>query len=97
LREDLAREAVRKVAEPLGLDIPQAAFTIFATVNAVMADKMTEISTKHGYDIRDFALVVGGGAGPVHGGHVAEQLGIPKVIIPRFAATYSAFGCSTWK
>jgi N-methylhydantoinase A/oxoprolinase/acetone carboxylase beta subunit len=28
----------------------------------------------------------------VHGGHVAEQLGIPKVIIPRFAATYSAFG-----
>jgi N-methylhydantoinase A len=57
-----------------------------------MADKMTEISTKHGYDIRDFALVVGGGAGPVHGGHVAGQLGIPKVIIPRFAATYSAFG-----
>ena len=92
LREDLAREAVRKVAEPLGLDIPQAAFTIFTTVNSVMADKMTEISTKHGYDIRDFALVVGGGAGPVHGAHVAEQLGIPKVIIPRFAATYSAFG-----
>lgn len=92
LREDLAREAIGKVAEPLGLDVPQAAYTIFTTVNSVMADKMTEISTKRGYDIRDFALVVGGGAGPVHGGHVAELLGIPKVIIPRFAATYSAFG-----
>ena len=92
LREDLAREAIRKVAEPLGIDVPRAAFTIFNTVNSVMADKMTEISTKHGYDIRDFALVVGGGAGPVHAGHVAEQLGIPKVVIPRFAATYSAFG-----
>lgn len=92
LSEDLARKAIGKVAEPLGLDIPTAAYTIFTTVNSVMADKMTEISTKRGYDIRDFALVVGGGAGPLHGGHVAEQLGIPKVIIPRFAATYSAFG-----
>ncbi|MBI2319577.1 MAG: hydantoinase/oxoprolinase family protein [Betaproteobacteria bacterium] len=92
LKEDLAREAIRKVADPLGLDVPQAAYTIFTTVNSVMADKMTEISTKRGYDIRDFVLVVGGGAGPVHGGHVAELLGIPKVIVPRFAATYSAFG-----
>jgi len=92
LKENLARDAIRKVAEPLGLDVPGAAYTIFTTVNHVMADKMTEISTKRGYDIRDFALVVGGGAGPVHGGHVAELLGIPTVIIPRFAATYSAFG-----
>lgn len=92
LNEELAREAIRKVGEPLGLDVAQAAYTIFTTVNAVMADKMTEISTKRGYDIRDFALIVGGGAGPVHGGHVAEMLGIPKVIVPRFAATYSAFG-----
>ncbi|MGD0027235.1 MAG: hydantoinase/oxoprolinase family protein [Xanthobacteraceae bacterium] len=92
LKEDLAGAAIRKVAQPLGLEVPQAAHAIFATVNAVMADKMTEISTKRGYDIRDFVLVVGGGAGPVHGGHLAELLQIPKVIIPRFAATYSAFG-----
>lgn len=92
LNAERARDAIGKVAEPLGLDIPRAAYTIFTTVNSVMADKMTEISTKRGYDIRDFALVVGGGAGPLHGGHVAELLGIPKVIIPRFAATYSAFG-----
>lgn len=92
LREDLSREAVRRVAEPLGLDVPNAAFAIFNTVNSVMADKMTEISTKRGFDVRDFALVVGGGAGPVHGAHVAELLEIPTVIIPRYAATYSAFG-----
>src|SRR3989304_9151844 len=72
--------------------MPAAAQTIFPTVNAVMADKMVEISTKRGYDVRDFALVVGGGAGPVHGAHLAELLEIPTVIIPRYAATYSAFG-----
>ncbi len=92
LKADLAEKAVRSVAEPLGLDLPAAAMTIFTTVNSLMADEMTEISTKRGYDVRDFALVVGGGAGPVHGAYLADLLEIPTVVIPRYAATYSAFG-----
>ena len=92
LNRDLAEKAIRSVAEPLRIDVPTAAKTIFTAVNALMADKMSEISTKRGYDVRDFALVVGGGAGPVHGAYVADLLGIPTVIIPRYAATYSAFG-----
>ena len=92
LTADLAEKAIRTVGESLGFDVPTTAQTIFTTINSVMADKMTEISTKRGYDVRDFALVVGGGAGPVHGAHLAELLEIPTVIIPRYAATYSAFG-----
>lgn len=92
LRADLAETAIRTVADPLRLDVPTTAYTIFTTVNSLMADKMTEISTKRGYDVRDFALVVGGGAGPVHGAHLAELLEIPTVVIPRYAAAYSAFG-----
>jgi N-methylhydantoinase A len=92
LNRDLAEKALRTVAEPLGIDIATAAMTIFTTVNSLMADKMSEISTKRGHDVRDFALVVGGGAGPVHGAYVADLLEIPTVIIPRYAATYSAFG-----
>jgi N-methylhydantoinase A len=92
LNRDLAEKAIRTVAEPLGIDLPTAAMTIFTTVNSLMADKMTEISTKRGTDVRDFALVVGGGAGPVHGAYLADLLEIPTVIIPRYAATYSAFG-----
>jgi N-methylhydantoinase A len=92
LRRDLTEKAIRSVADPLGLDLPAAAKAIFTTVNSLMADKMTEISTKRGYDVRDFALVVGGGAGPVHGAYLADLLEIPTVIIPRYAATYSAFG-----
>jgi N-methylhydantoinase A len=92
LKPDLAEKAIRSVAEPLGLDVPTAAKTIFTTVNSLMADKMIEVSTKRGYDVRDFALVVGGGAGPVHSAHLAELLEIPTVIVPRYAAAYSAFG-----
>jgi N-methylhydantoinase A len=92
LDRERAEKAIRTVAEPLGIDIATAAMTIFTTVNSLMADKMTEISTKRGHDVRDFTLVVGGGAGPVHGAYVADLLEIPTVIIPRYAATYSAFG-----
>ncbi len=92
LDRERAEKAIRTVAEPLGIDISTAAMTIFTTVNSLMADKMSEISTKRGHDVRDFALVVGGGAGPVHGAYVADLLEIPTVIIPRYAATYSAFG-----
>jgi len=92
LRRELAEKAIRSVAEPLGLDPAGAAKAIFTTVNTLMADMMIEITTKRGYDVRDFALVVGGGAGPVHSAHLADLLEIPLVVIPRFAATYSAFG-----
>jgi len=92
LDRERAEKAIRTVSEPLGIDVATAAMTIFTTVNSLMADKMTEISTKRGHDVRDFTLVVGGGAGPVHGAYVAGLLEIPTVIIPRYAATYSAFG-----
>ena len=92
LAREQAEEAVRKVAQPLGMTVPQAAQALFTTVNSFMADQITEVSTKLGYDVRDFALVVGGGAGPVHGAAIAELLSIPAVLIPSVAAAYSAFG-----
>lgn len=92
LKPDLAEKAIRSVAAPLGLDLPQAAMTIFNAVNSLMADKMMEVSTKRGYDARDFVLLVGGGAGPVHAACLADLLQIPKVVIAPYAATYSAFG-----
>jgi len=92
LSPERAEEAVKQVAAPLGMTIAQAAQAIFTTVNSFMADQITEVSTKRGYDIRDFALVGGGGAGPVHAAAIAELLNIPTVVIPSVAAAYSAFG-----
>ena len=89
---DLARKAVQKVGDRLGMDPIQTAQAIYTTVNSFMADSIAEISTKRGYDCRDFALIVGGGAGAVHGPAIAERLGIATVMIPRYAGLYSAFG-----
>jgi N-methylhydantoinase A len=92
LSRQKAEEAVKQIAAPLGMTVAQAAQAIFTTVNSFMADQITEVSTKRGYDVRDFALVAGGGAGPVHAAAIAELLNIPTVVIPSVAATYSAFG-----
>ena len=87
-----ATKAVAKVADPLGMSVLQAAQAIFTTVNAIMADQVREVTTKRGYDVRDFTLVVGGGAGPVHAACIAELLGISQVVIPSVSSAYSAFG-----
>ena len=87
-----ARAAMSTIAEPLRMNESEAAHAIFRIVNSLMADQVIEMSTKRGYDVRDFALIVGGGAGGVHGAHIAELLGIPTVIVPKYAPLYSAFG-----
>lgn len=92
LDEDAARSAIETVARPLGLSVEEAAAAIFTTVNSYMADQITEVATRRGHDVRDFTLVAGGGAGPVHAASIADLLHMPRVVVPPIAATYSAFG-----
>ena len=83
LDRDAAEAAIRdKIAEPLGLDTIDAANAIIEVANANMADAVRLISIRKGYDPREFALVVFGGAGPLHGAALAKELMIPTVIVP---------------
>jgi N-methylhydantoinase A len=92
LDPDRSEAAMKSVADELGMSTVQAAEAVRTTVDAYMADKITEVATRRGIDLRDFALVAGGGAGPVHAATIADLLEIPRVIIPPLASTYSAFG-----
>src|SRR5208282_2388924 len=89
---DASRRAMKPLADRLQLSEVEAAESIFRTVNANMATKITEVSTKRGYDIRDTVMIAGGGGGPIHAGFIADMLGIKKVVVPPVAALYSAFG-----
>ncbi len=95
LREDLARGAVEALGARLGMGVPETAQAVFGVVNNMIAGYITTLCTKRGYDTRDFALLAGGGAGGVHGAWIAEELDIERVIVPRHAAAYSAFGMFT--
>jgi N-methylhydantoinase A len=87
------RAIAEHVADPLGLDPVQAADAIIQVANANMADAVRLISIRRGYDPRDFCLVAFGGAGPLHGAALAEELSIPTVLVPPSPGITSALGC----
>ena len=92
LDRDAATRAMETIAGPLGMEPMEAAQAVLTTVTAFMADSITEVSTRQGHDVRDFTLVAGGGAGPLHAPFIAEQLGVDTVVVPAMAGTYSAYG-----
>jgi N-methylhydantoinase A len=93
LRTDLAATAIAdKVAAPLGLEPVDAAAGVIRVVNASMTAAVRAVSVERGLDPRNFALVVGGGAGGLHASALARDLGIEWVVIPREAGTLCAFG-----
>jgi N-methylhydantoinase A len=82
----------RNVGERLGQDAAEAAYAIYDIVNESMADALNERCTKRGFDPRDFLLISAGGAGGLHAATIARKAKVGRVMIPRFASTYCAFG-----
>ncbi|MBV9917311.1 MAG: hydantoinase/oxoprolinase family protein [Solirubrobacterales bacterium] len=94
LDREAAEHAIRaRIAEPLGLELHEAARAILEVANANMANAVRLISLQRGYDPREFALVAFGGAGPLHGAAIAADLGIPTVLVPPRPGAWSALGC----
>ncbi|MCF7889366.1 MAG: hydantoinase/oxoprolinase family protein, partial [Victivallales bacterium] len=84
-----------KIAEPLNMNVYKAAEGIITVVNANMQRGIRKVSVERGYDPRQFCLFSFGGAGPVHGAQLAEQLNMPKVIVPANPGIASAIGMLT--
>ncbi len=81
-----------RIAGPLGLSLTEAAFGIHETVNETMAQAAGIHALEKGKKASDYVMVPIGGAGPVHACHVAQKLGMRRVIIPVGAGVASAFG-----
>lgn len=93
LYPDLAEKAITKyVAEPLGVSLEEGASGMIRVVNANMERAISVNSTEKGFDVREFALLPFGGAGPLHAVELAEDLAMKKVIVPPYAGTLSAVG-----
>ena len=93
LDRELAERAVAAaVGEPLGLGVEEAAAAILRIANANMANALRVMTIARGHDPRRFALVAIGGAGPMHACALADELGIPRVVIPRYPGVAAALG-----
>ena len=57
-----------------------------------MANAIKKISIQKGYDVSNYVMNCFGGAGGQHACHVADALGISKVLIHPYAGVLSAYG-----
>ncbi|RWA78201.1 hydantoinase/oxoprolinase family protein [Mesorhizobium sp.] len=87
-----ASGAVAKIATRIGAGPDEAADGIIRIAVANMARAIRSISIERGCDVKAFALVAFGGAGPLHAAFVADEVGIPTVLVPEAPGTMCARG-----
>ena len=84
--------AFATLSERLGLPATEIARGIVRVANDNMVNALKLVSLSRGHDPRDFTLVAFGGGGAMHAVALAQELGIGKVIVPRAASVFSAWG-----
>jgi N-methylhydantoinase A len=86
------REAFERLGNMLGVSAIEAARGVVRIANANMTNALRLVSTNKGFDPREFALMAFGGGGPMHAIALAEELRVPKVIVPVNSSVFSAWG-----
>ncbi len=92
VRQDLARQAIGRLADRLGLGVMETAQGIISVVTANMARAIRVISVQRGHDPRDYTLMAFGGAGPLHAARLARELDIGRILVPRSPGILCAMG-----
>lgn len=88
-----AEQAVATIAHALGVDADAAALGIHRIANAAMARAVQTVTVQRGVDAREATLIAYGGAGPIHAVHLARELDLVRVVVPRLSSVFSALGC----
>ncbi|WP_294923733.1 hydantoinase/oxoprolinase family protein [uncultured Paracoccus sp.] len=83
-----------QIADPLGLSVEEAAAGVIELLDSELRDYLRAMISGKGYSPGSFTCFSYGGAGPVHTYGYTEGLGFEDVIVPAWAAGFSAFGCA---
>jgi N-methylhydantoinase A len=92
LQPAAAQQVISRMAGQLHMTPVALASGIHRIINARMADEVRLVSVRRGYDARQFALLLLGGAGPVHGGRLLRMLSMLMAVVPAAPGVLSAFG-----
>ncbi len=89
-----ARRVLAELGARLGrsMSVEALAEGVITIAVARMTAAIREISIQRGHDPRDFTLIAFGGAGPMHALALAQEIGIPRVLVPRHPGNFSALG-----
>lgn len=95
LDRDRAVKAMKEqIADPLGLSVEDAAAGVIELLDSDLRDYLRSMISGKGSTPGNFVCFSYGGAGPVHTYGYTEGLGFEDVIVPAWAAGFSAFGCA---
>jgi N-methylhydantoinase A len=89
-----AREALGTLAGPLGMTVEAVADGAIRVATALMAAEASNVLARRGVDAPRFRMVAFGGAGPLVGALLAEEIGIDAILIPPFPGGLSALGAA---
>ena len=94
LDKERAYEAIEEqIAKPLSISVEKAAAGVIELLDYRMKYYLSSSISGKGYSPKDFVLFSYGGGGPLHTYGYTEDLGFEKVLIPAWAAGFSAYGC----
>ncbi len=95
LDKERAHDEIReKIAIPLGLDVYQAASGIKEIFESNLKNELQARVLAKGYTPLNYTHLSYGGGGPLHVAGYCEGLGFRDILVPSWAAGFSAFGCS---
>ncbi|MCQ2938463.1 hydantoinase/oxoprolinase family protein [Helicobacter pylori] len=92
---DRAKKHIKEqIADPLGISVEDAAAGVIELLDLDLKEYLRSNISAKGYSPSDFVCFSYGGAGPVHTYGYTEGLGFKDVVVPAWAAGFSAFGCA---
>jgi acetone carboxylase, beta subunit len=87
-------EVKRQVADPLGLGVEEAAAGVIELFETSLRDQAVGRVLGKGYSPADYTLLCYGGGGPLHVAGYTKGVPYQQVLVPEWAAGFSAFGCA---
>ncbi|HBI02426.1 MAG TPA: acetone carboxylase subunit beta [Paenibacillaceae bacterium] len=94
LKPERAYEAVKtQIAEPLGLTVEEAAYGVIDLLESQLRNYLESMILGKGYSPSQYVCLSYGGGGPLHTAGYIKGLGFEDVLVPAWAAGFSAFGC----
>jgi acetone carboxylase beta subunit len=93
-RERAEAEVERQLAQPLGLGLQDAAAGVIELFEQTLRNEAVGRILGKGYSPADYALLCYGGGGPLHVAGYTEGIAYRDVLMPAWAAGFSAYGCA---
>lgn len=93
MHKNLAEDAFKNIAKQINLDIRDVAYGAIRVANDNSSNLIRLISIRKGFDPREFVLIAHGGSGPMIAPFIAEELAIPKIVVPAIpSGVFNAWG-----